>query len=275
MNYILYYKNDILGVYTDINLILHFVYNNIKILQQNIVQNTTLQNIVKYYKIDIIDNILINDTYNFDINIYKFKNNENNLLFSNKKNLNNLYNDILNKQKLNNKQNNKVSNKSNNKSNSKSTNKLNNSSNIESNNNELNMFLDFKDNNEIQNKYNKIKERYIIEKKKIDEMKNNLKKEHEKSEELKRKFYVDKKLYYEFKNELKNNNDFIIPKLFKKDYIIFSKLDNENILDTNNELYEYINKSNIYNEDIDIININETNNYNNLFNYNKSEISDN
>ena len=106
-------------------------------------------------------------------------------------------------------------------------------------------------------------------------MKNNLKKEHKKSEELKRKFYVDKKLYYEFKNELNNNNDFIIPKLFKKDYIIFSKLDNEKILDTNNELYEYINKSNIYNEDIDIININETNNYNNLFNYNKSEISDN
>ena len=69
-------------------------------------------------------------------------------------------------------------------------------------------------------------------------------------------FYVDKELYFNFKNEKINNSNFEIPELFKKDFIILSSMDEDKLLNTKNELYEYINRNNnhinndeiIYNE---------------------------
>jgi vacuolar-type H+-ATPase subunit I/STV1 len=83
---------------------------------------------------------------------------------------------------------------------------------------------------------------YTGEKMVLDEKKKILKEDQEKWNEFKRKFEVDKNLYFTFKDEMINGerkND-EIPELFKVQYKIFSKLDCENILNTENELNDYI-----------------------------------
>lgn len=238
MYYILYYKNDILGLYTDTNLLLHFFYNNLKIINDN---GLNLKNLLKNYKIEMYNNILLEKIYLVDEKLYKFKEN-NNYLFSNNLSIIKLYNDINNNED-------KI---------------------------ELNMFLNVKNENDVilQKKYEEIREQYINEKKNIEKMKMDLKKEHEKSEEIKRKFYVNKNLYFNFKNEMNNNPQFEIPELFKKEFIIFSNLEQELVLGTKNELYEYLNKNNNYIDNEERVIFNELFNCNNNNNISDDSISD-
>ena len=224
-----------IGLYNDVNILLHFIYNNIKLLINN---NISFIDIIKKYKIDVYRDIIYENRYIIDINNFKFKDNNNYHLFTNNINIINIYNDII---KHNNDCNHYINN---------NDNKL-----------ELNMFLNI-DNNEIKQKYDEIRQKYEDEKLNIEKMKLKLKREHEKSEELKRKFIVNKDLYFQFKKELENNNLFEIPELFKKEFIIFTNLENNNILNNNNEIIEYINQIN--NDKEDTI-------YNDLFNENSDD----
>jgi hypothetical protein len=83
---------------------------------------------------------------------------------------------------------------------------------------------------------------YTDDKMELEEKKKILKEDQDKWNEFKRKFEVDKNLYFTFKDEMnsgeRKKDD--IPELFKSQYKIFSKLDCENILNTENELNDYI-----------------------------------
>lgn len=84
-------------------------------------------------------------------------------------------------------------------------------------------------------------ENKIIEEKfNVDAEKNKLKKDEEKWEEFKNIFNADKKIYKIMKEQLNNNDIDEIPELFEKKYPIFSVLDDNNLLDTSSEIYEYI-----------------------------------
>jgi hypothetical protein len=72
--------------------------------------------------------------------------------------------------------------------------------------------------------------------------KNKLKRDKEKWEEFKNIFTVDKKIYRTIKEKIANKEmeETEIPELFEKKYPIFKVLDENNILDTNSDIYEYI-----------------------------------
>jgi hypothetical protein len=72
--------------------------------------------------------------------------------------------------------------------------------------------------------------------------KNKLKRNKEKWEEFKNIFNVDKKIYRTMKEKIANKEmeETEIPELFEKKYPIFKVLDENNILDTNSDIYEYI-----------------------------------
>jgi len=83
----------------------------------------------------------------------------------------------------------------------------------------------------------------IFEKKAIlTAEKNKLKRDKEKWEEFKNIFNVDKKIYRTMKEKIANKEmeETEIPELFEKKYPIFKVLDENNILDTNSDIYEYI-----------------------------------
>ena len=86
-------------------------------------------------------------------------------------------------------------------------------------------------------------ENEIFEKKAIlTAEKNKLKRDKEKWEEFKNIFNVDKKIYRTMKEKIANKEmeETEIPELFEKKYPIFKVLDENNILDTNSDIYEYI-----------------------------------
>ena len=74
-----------------------------------------------------------------------------------------------------------------------------------------------------------------------------LKVQKERIRESKDIYANDIKLYNKFKQELFNNDQFIIPDLFKDKFELFKKLDNENKLDWDNFIKENTH-DNIYNE---------------------------
>jgi len=80
----------------------------------------------------------------------------------------------------------------------------------------------------------------IKEKFSVDNEKNKLKADKGKWEEFKNIFNVDKKIYRIMKEQLEKNEIDYIPELFEKKYPIFSVLDDNNLLDIPNDIYEYI-----------------------------------
>jgi len=72
--------------------------------------------------------------------------------------------------------------------------------------------------------------------------KNKLKRDKEKWEEFKNIFNVDKKIYRTMKEKIANKEmeETEIPELFEKKYPIFKVLDENNILDTVEDIHEYI-----------------------------------
>jgi len=80
----------------------------------------------------------------------------------------------------------------------------------------------------------------IDEKFSVDAEKNKLKRDKEKWEEFKNIFNADKKIYKIMKEQFDKDEISEIPELFEKKYPIFSVLDDNNLLDTSSEIYEYI-----------------------------------
>lgn len=72
--------------------------------------------------------------------------------------------------------------------------------------------------------------------------KNKLKRDKEKWEEFKNIFVVDKKIYKTIKEKIEKGemDETAIPELFEKKYPILKVLDENNILDTSSDIYEYI-----------------------------------
>lgn len=72
--------------------------------------------------------------------------------------------------------------------------------------------------------------------------KNKLKRDKEKWEEFKNIFVVDKKIYRTIKEKIEKGemDETAIPELFEKKYPILKVLDENNILDTSSDIYEYI-----------------------------------
>jgi len=84
-------------------------------------------------------------------------------------------------------------------------------------------------------------ENKIIEEKfSIDAEKNKLRTDKEKWEEFKNIFAADKKIYKIMKEQLNNNDIEDIPELFERKYPIFKVLDDNNLLNIEGDIYEYI-----------------------------------
>ena len=80
----------------------------------------------------------------------------------------------------------------------------------------------------------------IQEKYNVDADKNKLKRDKEKWEEFKNIFNADKKIYRIMREQFDRSEIDEIPELFEKKYPIFKLLDENNLLDTSSEIYEYI-----------------------------------
>jgi len=80
----------------------------------------------------------------------------------------------------------------------------------------------------------------IKEKFTVDEEKNKLKRDKEKWEEFKNIFNADKKIYKIMKEQIQNNEIDVIPELFEHKFPIFKTLDEQDLLDKDSEIYEYI-----------------------------------
>ena len=80
----------------------------------------------------------------------------------------------------------------------------------------------------------------IAEKFNVDAEKNKLKRDKEKWDEFKNIFNADKKIYRIMKEQFDRSEIDEIPELFEKKYPIFKVLDENNLLDTTSEIYEYI-----------------------------------
>ena len=80
----------------------------------------------------------------------------------------------------------------------------------------------------------------IQEKYNVDADKNKLKRDKEKWEEFKNIFNADKKIYRIMREQFDRSEIDDIPELFEKKYPIFKVLDENNLLDTSSEIYEYI-----------------------------------
>jgi hypothetical protein len=80
----------------------------------------------------------------------------------------------------------------------------------------------------------------IKEKFTVDEEKNKLKRDKEKWEEFKNIFNADKKIYKIMKEQIQNNEIDVIPELFEHKFPVFKKLDEEDLLDKDSEIYDYI-----------------------------------
>jgi hypothetical protein len=100
-----------------------------------------------------------------------------------------------------------------------------------------------------QEKYTQLKhQEYIEEKARLDKIKQDMKKDQERWEEIEKKFHADKKLYFIFKDEIAKGqrNDEDIPLLFKDTYPIFKQLDEDNKLNTDDEIKNYLEQTKYY-----------------------------
>lgn len=123
------------------------------------------------------------------------------------------------------------------------------------------------------NDFKKKEENYLIEKMKTERLKQTINNKHEKISKMKYKFNVDKQIYFEIKEEILNNNrsENNIPELFQNEYIIFKKLDNDNILNLNDSEYIFAE----YLKNKPEIKQNFKSKYDEIFNNIKWNISDN
>lgn len=103
---------------------------------------------------------------------------------------------------------------------------------------------------------------YIEEKARLEKIKLEMKKNQEKWEEIQKKFDADKKLYYIFKQEIETGErmEDEIPILFKDNYPIFKQLDEEEKLNTNEEVKHYLDLTKYYKNTIFL-----TSEFDNLF----------
>jgi hypothetical protein len=92
----------------------------------------------------------------------------------------------------------------------------------------------------LNEKFNDYHNKVIEEKFSLDAEKLKLKQNKEKWEEFKNIFNADKKIYKIMKEQIANNDIEKIPELFEKKYPIFKILDENNFLDTQAEIYEYV-----------------------------------
>uniref|UniRef100_A0A6C0M1U4 Uncharacterized protein n=1 Tax=viral metagenome TaxID=1070528 RepID=A0A6C0M1U4_9ZZZZ len=113
--------------------------------------------------------------------------------------------------------------------------------------NELEEIKKKENENIIDNKETKLQE-YLEEKAKLDNLKQELKRDQEKWQEIEKKFEADKKLYFIFKEEISNEqrNEDNIPILFKDTYPIFKQLDDEKKLNNDEEIKSYLELTKYY-----------------------------
>ena len=100
--------------------------------------------------------------------------------------------------------------------------------------------IEMNDLEELNKNLHEFENEIIKEKFSVDEEKNKLKRDKEKWEEFKNIFNVDKKIYKKMKEQFQNKEIDTIPELFEKKFPIFQTLDEQNILDANSDIYEYI-----------------------------------
>lgn len=93
---------------------------------------------------------------------------------------------------------------------------------------------------ELNKDFHDFENKVLDEKFKVDAEKNKLKHDKEKWEEFKNIFNADKKIYKIMKEQFEKKEIDTIPELFEHKYPIFKILDDNNLLDTTNEIYEYI-----------------------------------
>jgi hypothetical protein len=101
---------------------------------------------------------------------------------------------------------------------------------------------EMKDLEKLNEGFHEIENEIFESKSNLTAEKNKLKRDKEKWEEFKNIFTVDKKIYRTIKEKIANKEmeETEIPELFEKKYPIFKVLDENNILDTNSDIYEYI-----------------------------------
>jgi len=127
-------------------------------------------------------------------------------------------------------------------------------------------------------KYDHQEKKYIDEKQNIENFKLKLKNDHNAMNEFKRKFYSDKNIYFILKQEIIDNkrNKDDIPPLFIREFFIFNLMNEQNLFNNQDELKEYIKLLDEYNTkyDNDDNKFNDDNNsyYNKI--YNKDVIED-
>jgi hypothetical protein len=109
---------------------------------------------------------------------------------------------------------------------------------------ELNKLKDqeMKDLEKLNEGFHEIENEIFESKSNLTAEKNKLKRDKEKWEEFKNIFVVDKKIYRTIKEKIEKGeiDETEIPELFEKKYPILKVLDENNILDTNSDIYEYI-----------------------------------
>lgn len=113
---------------------------------------------------------------------------------------------------------------------------------------------------EAREQYEKKEEEYREEKAKLEQMKLEMKRSQEKYEEIQKKFEADKKLYFIFKQEILDGKRAAhdIPILFNDTFPVFKQLDQEQKLNTDDEIKYYLdlsqyqyNKTNYFISDFD------------------------
>jgi hypothetical protein len=109
---------------------------------------------------------------------------------------------------------------------------------------ELNKLKDqeMKDLEKLNEGFHEIENEIFESKSNLTAEKNKLKRDKEKWEEFKNIFTVDKKIYRTIKEKIEKGemDETAIPELFEKKYPILKVLDENNILDTSSDIYEYI-----------------------------------
>jgi hypothetical protein len=93
---------------------------------------------------------------------------------------------------------------------------------------------------ELNKDFHDFENKVIEEKFKVDAEKNKLKHDKEKWDEFKNIFNADKRIYKIMKEQIHKKEIEEVPELFEKKYPIFKILDENNLLDIESEIYEYI-----------------------------------
>lgn len=253
MNYIIRDKEEIIGIFDSLEDSYQHV---IDLICFSLKYNNNIKNIIKTLQIIEYKKHLAKDFYYLT----------NDLILKNSNNNNITFNNIFINNKIN-----KFINNENNDLNSSEINIFI-PMNVEDNNIEdineidieklkenIELLEKLKDNEEknleeLQDEYKVKEDNYMNDKIKFDSIKLKMKQEQEKWESIQKKFDADKKLYFIIKDEINFGQRDInnIPYLFKDAYQILKKLDDENLLNTSNELNLYMELiKNINNEEID------------------------